>query len=138
MGVYDMVIGKEIVSAFNGPADNESFDRVSHVPTEQTPKPEKSKARKRLEEMYQLVRDFREKEKAINLSELFDEVTTNYPKDWLLTVELYELAQDDFVLKNRIFETLEQKKTLLKNVSHLIQNGMELIEKNNTLEISIQ
>ncbi|MEM9144140.1 MAG: aromatic amino acid hydroxylase, partial [Bacteroidota bacterium] len=38
--LYDMAIGQEIVSAFNGPADLNSFDRITHKVTSTTIKPE--------------------------------------------------------------------------------------------------
>ena len=35
-GIYDMAVGKKVISAFSGPADVNSFDLISHVPTSKT------------------------------------------------------------------------------------------------------
>src|SRR5690606_40375454 len=59
-GIYDMAVGKEIVSGFSGPADVESFDMITHVPSTQTIKPKKTPEREELENLYQAVRNIRE------------------------------------------------------------------------------
>ena len=35
-GIYDMAVGKEICSAYAGPADANSFDMINHVPSSHT------------------------------------------------------------------------------------------------------
>ena len=66
---------------------------VSHKLTETTIKAKKTKETTQLELLYQQIRDFREgTNTTISRNKVFQEVKVNYPQDWLLSVELYELA----------------------------------------------
>lgn len=132
-GIYDMAVGKEVVSAFAGPADVNSFDRVTHVPSEKTIKNKKPAERLALEQLYQQVRDFREgKNKTISRHKVFEQLVENHPTDWLLAVELYELAKiggdNDFA--GEILQHLETVKQNRPEVGHLIDGGVDLVEKN--------
>lgn len=129
-GIYDMAVGKEIVSGFSGPADVESFDMITHVPSTQTIKPKKTPEREELENLYQAVRNIREGQKSqITLKEAFGAVSANHPNDWLLSVEIAELAHkqgnQDFVQK--VLNHLEKVKHNRPEIAHLIKNGLELI-----------
>ena len=67
-GTYDMAVGKNIVSAFSGPADLNSFDLITHVPSEKTIHVKKSNELLKLEALYQQVRDYRDgKNKTIDI-----------------------------------------------------------------------
>ena len=58
--LYSMAVGKEIVSAFNGPADLKSFDLVTHTLASSANKPKTSEKRKSLERYYeQIILQFR-------------------------------------------------------------------------------
>ena len=49
-----MAVGKEVISAFSGPADVTSFDMINHVPSSQTIKQKKkSPEREELETIIQ-------------------------------------------------------------------------------------
>ncbi|MFD0863605.1 aromatic amino acid hydroxylase [Sungkyunkwania multivorans] len=132
-GIFDMAVGKEIISAFSGPADVTSFDLVTHVPSETTIKVDKSPERLRLETLYQQIRDYREgANRTISRHKVLEEVIENYPNDWLLSVELYELAKnngdDDFA--KDIFAHLESVKLHRPEIGHLIDGGLKLVNKN--------
>jgi phenylalanine-4-hydroxylase len=129
-GIYDMAVGKEIVSGFSGPADVESFDMITHVPSSQTIKAKKSPERQELENLYRAVRNIREgKTSEITLKEAFGAVTANHPNDWLLSVEIAELVHkennQDFV--DKVLNHLEKVKQNRPEIAHLIHNGLELI-----------
>lgn len=129
-GTYDMAVGKKVVSAFSGPADVDSFDMISHVPSTKTIKQKKSPEREELETLYKNVRLIREGKPAeITLKEAFGAVSGNHPNDWLLSVEILELAyknhQEDLVFKVR--NHLENVKKHRPEVAHLINGGLELI-----------
>src|SRR5690606_29437015 len=47
-GTYDMAVGKKIVSAFSGPADINSFDMITHIPSTKTIKSKKTEEREAL------------------------------------------------------------------------------------------
>ncbi len=129
-GTYDMAVGKKVVSAFSGPADMHSFNMISHVPSSQTIKAKKTPERETLEKMYQAVREFREN-KNINsdLNQILETLKSNYSTDWLLTVELLEVAENHNLvdLKNNALAHLENLKTKRTDVKHLIEFGIELI-----------
>ena len=129
-GTYDMAVGKKIVSAFSGPADNKSFDLITHVPSSTTIKASHSESREKLESLYRNVRDLREnKGKSLNLQAIFDDVKTNFPADWLLSVEISELANqaNDSKLVAEVLTYLDELKNKRPDVAHLISGGLELI-----------
>ncbi|MDZ4146918.1 MAG: aromatic amino acid hydroxylase [Flavobacteriaceae bacterium] len=131
-GVYDMAVGKEIISAFSGPADTKSFEQLMKIPQESTTKHQKSAEKSALEKLYRQVRDYREgKNKTISLQKIFAEIVTHHPSDWLLSVELYELAslsnETDFCKK--ILNHLENIKRNRSEVAHLIDGGIFLVPK---------
>jgi phenylalanine-4-hydroxylase len=129
-GIYDMAVGKEVVSVFSGPADTNSFDMISHVPSSQTIKHKKSAEREELENLYQKVRVIREENNnQLSLENIFNNVKTNHPKDWLLSVEIAELLNNDKeeTLLQDVLKYLELLKNKRPEVSHLIENGLSLI-----------
>ena len=129
-GIYDMAVGKDILSAFSGPADYSSFDMVTHVTTTQTTPPKKSKTRIALEALYQQVRDYRSgKNNTISRTKVLEELIENHPNDWLLTVELYELAQldNETELAKKILKHLESIKQNKPEFGRLIDDGLHIV-----------
>ncbi len=129
-GVYDMAVGKKVISAFSGPADVNSFDMISHVPSSKTIKQKKSPEREELEMLYKNVREIREGQHAeITLKEAFAAVSANHPNDWLLCVEIAELSQKEHNsdLTDKVLNHLEKVKASRPEVAHLITNGLDLI-----------
>ena len=125
-----MAIGKKVVSAFSGPADVNSFDMITHVPSSHTIKAKKSQAREELEQLYQDVRALREGESTNkSLAEIFEIVKNNHPNDWLLSVEIAELLQknNQQELIPQVVHHLEHLKQSRPSVAHLITGGLELI-----------
>ncbi len=128
-GLYHMAVGRQIVSAFNGPADLASFDLVTHVPSTRTIKVRKDTDRLRLEKLYGQVREFREgSSPAISRNKVLGEIKNHFPNDWLLSIELFELAQGDSdrAFAAEILEHLEEVKRLRPEVGHLIDDGITL------------
>ena len=130
-GVYDMAVGKEVISAYSGPADINSFQDLGQISETKTQKIRYTKSEKELYKLYKKVRDLREDD-LINedqLKEIFKVLQKNYKNDWLLTLELYELAfQKDFV-SQKVF--LKHLQILKENdmFTKLISDGLELIHK---------
>jgi len=124
-GTYDMAIGTEIISCFSGPADVTSFDLITHIPTEKTHKSIKNDADLALESEYKKVRDYRENRiSKLDFYDVLYQLKTKFPNDWLLTVELYELAmKENHESKNEILEYLNVLKLRLKS-SHLIEESI--------------
>lgn len=129
-GIYDMAVGKKVISAFSGPADVTSFDMINHVPSSQTIKQKKSVEREELEKLYASIRNIRENKPAtITLKEAFAAVSAGHPNDWLLSVEIAELAQKEgnSDLVNKVLNHLENVKSNRPEIVHLVNNGLELI-----------
>lgn len=129
-GIYDMAVGKEVISCFSGPADVNSFDMINHVPSSQTIKQKKSASREELEKLYQNVRAIREgKTATITLKEAFGAVTSNHSNDWLLALEIAELTikNNDNDFTDKVVNYLEDLKIRRPEVAHLIKNGIDLL-----------
>ncbi len=130
-GIYDMAIGKEVVSAYAGPADVHSFGDVGKVSETKTHKIKYSDRERALYELYEQVRRVREENSANTgfINTIFEQFKTDFPKDWLLPLELYELAAANEL--DVQYELLSYLKDLQKNeaLKKLIENGLELIRK---------
>ena len=129
-GIFDMVVGKEVISAYSGVADPENYGLIIEAPVEKTHKIIYSERDKKLHKLYQVIRNIREKNdlKNISLSTIFNTVSQEYPEDWLLSLEIYELIyRQDSLLKKKVFNHLE-KLTSKKEIANLIKDGLKLIE----------
>ncbi len=129
-GNYDMAVGKKVVSAFSGPADVNSFDLISHVPSSKTIKAKHTAERDDLELLYHSVRKIREtKDTTTSLEPIFKDLKKNHPNDWLLAVEITEVLKDrnEPQLLDEILLYLEQLKETRPEVAHLITGGLGLI-----------
>ena len=134
-GVYDMAVGKKLVSAFSGPADVNSFDLITHLPSSKTIKAKHTPERDDLEKLYQTVRSTREtKDMETSLAPVFHKLKADHPNDWLLAVEIAELLKDrnEPQLLEEVMMYLENLKQRRPEVTHLISGGLDLIfEKEN-------
>jgi phenylalanine-4-hydroxylase len=131
-GIYDMAVGKTIVSAFSGPADLNSFNLINHVPSSKTIHVKKSLKLIKLEILYQQVRDYREaKNRTISRNKVLEELIENHPSDWLLPMELYELAfnGNESRLCDAIITHLETIKQNKPEVGRLIDDGLSLVRQ---------
>ena len=129
-GVYDMAVGKKVTSAFSGPADVNSFDLISHLPSSKTIKAKHSAERDDLEILYQTVRNIRVTiDMQTSLVPIFEKLKTNHPQDWLLSVEITELLKNrnEPQLHQEIMVYLDQLKQKRPEVAHLISGGLDLI-----------
>ena len=128
-GIYDMIVGKDIVSAFAGAADSNSFPNLYAESTTLTIKPTKNKAVIKLEKYYGLVRNYRKEKKNDTelLKKLFKEVTTLYPKEWLLFIEIIELS-NDVKLNQLIKNYFDKLISIHPELDSLISDGIKLIK----------
>jgi len=126
--LYNMAIGEEIVSAYHGPADLKSFDLLDHsLSTGSQNKHDSSYSE--LESYYKLIRDFREGNNTIiSRTKVFETIQEKYPKDWLLPIEIYELAilSNEKILAENIKIHLENIKLDQPKLGQLIDDGLEL------------
>jgi len=128
-GIYDMAIGTDVISAYAGPADVASFEDVGKVSETKTVKITYSDSEKELFALYDEVRQQRESNAATedSLSKIFSKLRSTFNNDWLLVLELYELALSfNFAIQ---FELIEYLETLQENSEYqqLISNGLQLL-----------
>ncbi len=129
--LYNMAIGDRIISAYHGPADLKSFDLIDHELNTSDSKTKNSE-NNGLENFYQQIRDFRNgTNTTISRNKVFKELKEKYPKDWLLSVELYELAvgNQDMEFAQEIKEHLNAIKLENPKLGHLIDDGVALTDK---------
>jgi len=129
-GIYDMAVGKKVISAYSGPADVNSFDMIAHVPSSKTIKAKRSAEREELEALYQIVRDIRDgKNEDTLLETVFANLKQNHPEDWLLSVEIAELLHYDnnTEVLSTVLQHLDDVKNRRPKIAHLIDGGLELI-----------
>lgn len=129
--LYNMAIGERIVSAYHGPADLKSFDLIDHQLSSSHVEPQGNQSGE-LESLYQQIRDFRNgKNTTISRNKVFNELKNRYPNDWLLPVELFELAigNQDLNFAKEIKEHLHSIKLENPKLGHLIDDGVGLVEK---------
>ncbi|WP_062052724.1 aromatic amino acid hydroxylase [Aquimarina longa] len=131
-GTFDLAVGKEIVSAFSGPADENSFDLVTHNPSSTTIKRTYSKKEIELHSLYESVKNIREGKNAIfSLEATFEIIEKDHPNDWLLTLEIYELVYDrDEKFASQVLKHLENIKYKRPKIQHLIDSGISMVPQN--------
>ncbi len=124
-GTYDMAVGSSIPTVFGGAADRESYGESSDFKVARVPQPTYSADQLRLHKLYQSVRDIRANNKGEQalLEKILEEVSTQFPKDWLLTLEIHEIA-----LKSKMGHLMQKTQDILK----------KLIDQNPTLKIVIE
>src|SRR5690606_27880534 len=126
-----MAVGKSIIAAYAGPADFTSFDMVTHQLETKIRKTEVEPKTQKLRDLYQQVRHIRQNN-LVNentLAEVFETLKTEYPAEWLLPVEIYELAYlNKFSVQHDLCEYLNQLIQTRKDVAHLIEDGIRLSE----------
>ena len=128
MGLYDMAVGAAVTSAYAGPADVNSFVGLGKVSETKTHKIKYSDKEKELYGLYEKVRNIREQntvseEKIITI---FNKLQKDFPQDWLLFLELYELAsKKKYTIKTDILKVLNNLKSN-KSYTSLIENGLNL------------
>ena len=131
LGIYDMVVGESIKSAFAGPASPDSFGDVYSISDKKTAKIIYSKSEKYLHILYEKVRALRTNKSLdeMIMSQIFDEVQTKYPMEWLILLELFEIT---YANKIDLAEKIQLQLAKLKenkDLKQLICDGLDLIKK---------
>ena len=131
-GIYDMAVGAKVISAFAGVADPGSFGLVFESPKEKTHKIQYPKKEQKLHRLYQEVRAIRElnkidKQSMLALENIFATLKDEYPNDWLLPLEIFELLfSQEESLKKRVLAHLKDL-TLKPEFKSLIESGLSLL-----------
>jgi len=141
-GTYDMAIGEKIVSVFNGAADKDAYEELTHVSEQLTYKLVYDEATKHLHHLYQQVRDIRESGEGLEkLAAIFNELKASYRYDWLCALQILEILHhkgNDLALENEVRIYLEMKAANEKEFTKLINDGFHVIANPVTQLITIE
>jgi phenylalanine-4-hydroxylase len=130
-GIYDMAIGKEVISAYAGAADVNSFDDMSKVSNTKTHKINYSEMEKELYGLYDQVCEMRTTNSVSEekVTFIFNQLQSKFSKDWLLLLELYELfIKKEYAIEKEILKALHDLKSN-KSYTKLIENGLILCQQ---------
>jgi phenylalanine-4-hydroxylase len=131
-GMYDMAIGQRIVSVFNGAADKEAYEEITHISDKQTHKVVYDDVTNELHNIYKAVRLIRENATGYEqLPDLFKTLKSNHRHDWLSAMEILEILyhkQQYPDLEKEIRSYLELKAENEPEQSKLIHDGLHVIK----------
>ena len=128
-GDFFLAIGSEITSAYAGPADLNSFDLIHHKVSEGGLNEEKDELQERVELLYHRVRTIREKNSNFDqLGNVLHEVKKYCPEEWLLILEVYELAyRHNEAVAEQSYSMLAAISSQIPKHKGLIDAGIELL-----------
>jgi phenylalanine-4-hydroxylase len=125
-----MAVGETVISAFSGLADPNSYGLIFESPKEKTHKINYNSKDIELHKLYLEVREMRTNDDVNKdrLKKIFLNLRSNFPKDWLLVLEIFELVQNTkhVKLKDQLRIRLNELSNK-ESISHLIQDGIELL-----------
>ncbi len=125
-GIFDMAIGTSIQSVFSGAADKTEYEELSHVSP--TPTVVHNYNDSKYIDLYKQVRLLRENKNTNKLNLLLEDATKHYPSEWLVFLELYEIAlKNKHELKDQILQHLNAIDQQNPEFSTLIKNGLLLL-----------
>jgi len=131
---FQLSIGQSVDSIYSGAADKIAFHDLAKIPTEHTFKVVVDKSLKRLQDLYADIREIRQGKREIEkLKPVFSNLKKNYPDDWLLVLEVYELCIEKNLPSNFIIEVydwLQDVNNRNPQYDKLIENGLRLVDNN--------
>lgn len=131
-GNYDMAVGEQVVSVFNGVADKNHLVDQLYVSSNRTFQPNYTDADRMYHSLFSEIREIREqhldKEKLRDIRKI---VAEQYKEDWLASMEILELVAEDSKLSDlaeevRAYLLLQQQ--LVPAHSKLIADGLRIID----------
>lgn len=130
-GIYDMAVGEKIVSVFNGAADKEAYEEITHISEKHTEKVVYDATTQKLHDIYKTVRIIRESNEGHEqLPELFGVLKTSYRHDWLCALEILEILHYTGTypqLEKEVRIYLEMKSSNEPDHKKLIDDGLHVI-----------
>jgi phenylalanine-4-hydroxylase len=135
-GPFDMAVGQKIDSVFAGSADPENFEdtslHASAVIAKRAPVSERQQA---LLDLYQTVRNLRNGDETLAqavdvIGLVLAELEQDFPRDWLLRVELLEMLTERGIergLQERLRGQLAEIAVAEPDKKNLIDNGLHLL-----------
>lgn len=131
-GNYDMAVGEQIISVFNGVADkNHQVDQL-YVSSNVTAQPNYTASDKAYHAIFQQIRNVREQNLSKQpLNTLYQQLITEHPEDWLASLEILELVAEDSGFSNlaaAVRTHLLQQKEKHPPFKKLIEDGLRIID----------
>ena len=135
-GLFDMACGEQVISVYGGAAERGAYLRETgnFSKTSRAQKVNSLPSHRRLERLYQKVRDEREKlpgeVSAECLSEVAQALERNFPQEWLLRLELVELAKsvgENTEMATRMMADLARIATTSPQLNTLIGRGLQAL-----------
>ena len=109
-GIYDMAVGKDVVSVFAGPADDDSFLDNYKLPTSTSEQIVYDDKSLHLHKLYTEVKEIRQSGGNIELqkiSGIYNQIISNYHDEWLILLEIYEvLYETKYELRDSVKKSL--------------------------------
>jgi phenylalanine-4-hydroxylase len=107
-GEFDLAIGQSVTSVYGGPADRNSYGETEDFVAKVIPRKSLTEKEQKLDDLYSQLREIRESANfdASALSAMVETLDTDFPKEWLIRIELMELAIEakltgDWVIKTQ-------------------------------------
>jgi len=130
-GDYDMAVGDNIISVYSGAADKDTFEEIGYRPKTTTYHPTYSNDQINLHHLYQQVRNCREEKTGHErLAWVFEQLYQNFPDDWLCTLDILELLDQQEPLAITIAAYLKTKAASHPALAKLILDGLTVINRN--------
>lgn len=134
-GEYDIALGTHLPSVFGGPADRLSYGELDDFVAAKVPAAKYSALTLKLHAYYQKVRDLRESPPSAaqlekELRWVYDSYKKEFSQDWLLRLEILELASAHHLslsFENEIREELKQLASSNPNHREVIEDGLRLV-----------
>jgi phenylalanine-4-hydroxylase len=130
-GSYDIVLAEKVTSVFGGPADRIAFGDTEDFVAHRIAPPVYTDEQKNMFVYYQEIRNLRSSNNATEetLLKLFEQFMENAPLEWLLFIELIEIAIKSNFKKSIVFKIENHLSHISqKNKTHrpLINEGLRL------------
>lgn len=130
-GDYDVIIAEKIVSGFGGPADRISYGEIDDFKAARVTTPIYTELQKSHFMLYEKIRNHRQNKNSdeTELSHIFNEAREIAAEQWLLFIEITEIAySNNYSLPfiNNIYQHLNLIKSQHPELSDLIISGLDL------------
>jgi phenylalanine-4-hydroxylase len=136
-GIFDLACGDEVISVFGGAADRKKYltKTGGFKQSPQIPKCNLTEENKTLNQLYARVRELREQKASghdldMALTLIQKELDKDFPEDWLLRLELLELAGAQKINPNwvtKLKSDLDRIALLGLDKKQMIQRGLALL-----------
>lgn len=136
-GLFDLVVGKKVTSVFAGPADRKAYGLTDIFVKRLVPRKSFTDQELKLEKLYFSLRELRNSskdklQKQETLHQLLEKLNTEFPKEWLAYLEIFEMCvplQMDSDFKEQVLRQLRAIEEQSPQKKEYIQLGLTLAEK---------